>query len=118
MPGGVAGSYGVDMNDIRIRNRRRLVIAALVAGAAGLALVALGWWVVDWQVRADRSRTSDPSWWMSGLLRGLGVLSFGKAGFKVALVCVAAVVGGAAWLRARRRGRADDVQREDGDTEQ
>jgi len=101
--------------DLRTRNRRRLVIAALLAGAAGLALVTLGWWAVDWQVRADRARTSDPSWWMSGLLRGLGALSFGKAGFKIALICVAAAAAGVAWLRSRRRDRNDASEHTEGD---
>ena len=113
MPGPAVASYGEAVTDLQPRNRRRLVIAALLAGAAGLALVALGWWAVDWQVRADRARTSDPSWWMSGLLRGLGALSFGKAGFKIALACVAAAAAGVAWLRARRRGR-DDASRPTG----
>ena len=100
-----AGSYGESVADIRTVNRRRLIIAAVVAGAAGLALVALGWWVVDWQYRADRDRTSDPSWWSSVVLRGLGFLAFGKAGFKIALVCVAGLAAGVAWLIGRRRGR-------------
>ena len=96
------------MADIRTVNRKRLVIAAVVAGAGGLALVALGWWVVDWQVRADRDRVADPAWWTSVVLRGLGYFAFGKAGFKIALVAVAGIVGGVAWLRARRRATSED----------
>ncbi|MFI7600239.1 hypothetical protein [Actinoplanes sp. NPDC049681] len=93
------------MTDNRDRNRRRLVIAAVLAGAAGLALVALGWWLAGWQIRADRARLTDPSWWTGAMVRGLGYLAFSKAGFKLGLIVVAAAGAGIAWLRARRRER-------------
>lgn len=101
------------MADIRTVNRRRLVIAAVVAGAAGLILVTLGWWVVDWQYRADRDRIYDPSWWSSVVLRGLGYFAFGKAGFKIALIAVAGLAAGVAWLVGRRRSRAAQLDTEE-----
>lgn len=88
----------------------QLVIAALLAGAAGLALVALGWWVVDWQPRYDWERLSDSNWWTSVVVRGLGLLSFSGIGFKIALACVVGVGGAFAWLRGRRRREAEEAR--------
>ena len=103
------------MNKTQDARRKHLIIAALLAGAAGLALVVLGWWLVDWQYQGDRERLTDPSWWGSSALRMLGLLAFGKAGFKVALVAVVAAVAGVGWLRARRRrGAAQLADGEDG----
>ncbi|MEV4642320.1 hypothetical protein AB0J80_33720 [Actinoplanes sp. NPDC049548] len=88
-------------------NHRRLVIAAVLAGTAGLALVALGWWVVGWRIRADWGSWADGSWWAGAAVRGLGYLAFGKAGFKVALILLAGVSAGTTWVRARRRKPTD-----------
>jgi hypothetical protein len=85
-----------------------LVLAAVLAGAAGLALLLLGWWIIDWQYRADWGRLADPSWWTGGFLRALGALTFSKVGFKVALVAVLGGAAGIAWLRAKRRGQAPE----------
>jgi hypothetical protein len=83
--------------------RKHLIVAALLAGAAGVALIVLGWWLIDWQYQGDRGRLTDPSWWTSATLRMLGYLAIGKAGFKVALVTVVGAVAAVGWLRARRR---------------
>jgi hypothetical protein len=91
------------VNETRDVRRRHLIVAALLAGAVGLALVVLGWWLVDWQFQGDRGRLSDPSWWTSATLRLLGYLAIGKVGFKVALVTVVGAVAAVGWLRARRR---------------
>jgi hypothetical protein len=90
--------------------RKHLIVAALLAGAASLALVVLGWWLVDWQFRADRERLTDPSWWTSTTLRLLGYLAFGKVGFKVALVTVVGAAAAVGWLRARRRRGAAQLE--------
>ncbi len=90
--------------------RKHLIVAALLAGATGLALAALGWWLVDWQFRGDRERLIDPSWWTSTILRLLGYLAFGKVGFKVALVTVVGAVAAVGWLRARRRRGAAQLE--------
>ncbi|MEU7909136.1 hypothetical protein [Actinoplanes sp. NPDC049118] len=93
------------MNLPQVRHRH-LILAAVVAGAAGLALFALGWWIVDWQFRADWGRWSEPSWWAGGLVRSLGYLAFSKVGFKVALAGIVGAAACLAWLRARRRDQA------------
>lgn len=91
------------MNRTADVRRKHLIVAALLAGAAGLALVVLGWWLVDWQYQSDRGRLTDPSWWTSTAMRLLGYLAIGKVGFKVALVTVVGAVAAVGWLRARRR---------------
>ncbi|GAA3383793.1 hypothetical protein [Cryptosporangium minutisporangium] len=85
---------------------KHLVLAAALTGVGGLALVVLGWWIVGWEYRGDWGRLTDFSWWVGGVLRGLGFLAYGKAGLKIALGCVAAVVAALAWLRSRRHHRA------------
>lgn len=75
-----------------------MVAAALLAGATGLGLVALGWWVQDWQYLSD---WTDPDRWWGGLVRGIGYLIMGKIGFKAALALIAAVTVLIGWLRAR-----------------
>ncbi|MFC3385151.1 hypothetical protein [Couchioplanes azureus] len=95
------------MGDTQNIRRGHLAVAALVAGAAGLGLLTVGWWVAGWEPRDDWERLTDLSWWTSGLLRAASFLAFTKAGFKAALLVV---LGGAAaftWLRARRRRQSD-----------
>jgi hypothetical protein len=84
---------------------RYLVLAAVLAGAGALALVAAGWWIVGWEYRGDWGRYADASWWGGLVLRSLGFLAFGKAGFKIALACVVGTVAAVSWLRTRRRPR-------------
>jgi hypothetical protein len=84
-----------------------LVAAAVLAAAAGIALVVLGWWVQDWQYIGD---WTDPAGWWGALVRGAGILLFSKAGFKAALAVVLAVVGMVAWMRARRSTTLPDSE--------
>jgi hypothetical protein len=98
------------VNGIQDVRRKHLIIAALLAGAAGLALVGLGWWIVDWQARSDWDRLGDPSWWLGGVVRLFGFLSFGKLGFKLALVAVIGAVAAVAWLRSRNDRQAPAVE--------
>ncbi|MET8152034.1 hypothetical protein ACIBSW_40345 [Actinoplanes sp. NPDC049668] len=94
------------MNQPQIR-AKHLILAAVLAGAGGLAVIALGWWIVDWQFRADWGRLTEPSWWTGAVVRSLGHLIFSKVGFKIALVGVVGAAASIAWLRARRRREAD-----------
>jgi hypothetical protein len=87
--------------------QRHLILAAVAAGAAGLALVALGWWIVDWQARSDWARLSDPSWWAGDAVRLLGHLVISGVGFKVALAAVVGLGAGFAWLRVKHRRQAE-----------
>lgn len=80
---------------------KKLIIAAVVAGAAGLALVAAGWWIQDWQHVDGWDRLADGSWWAGAIVRGFGYLAFGKGGFKVALAVLLAA--GVVIVRMRRR---------------
>ncbi|MFI6825216.1 hypothetical protein ACIBJE_30350 [Micromonospora sp. NPDC050187] len=84
----------------------RLVVAAILVGVAALGLVALGWWLRDWEFSTDRDRYLDPSWWAGVITVGLGNLAFGKVGFKIALAAVAAVAA-LLWARRRRAEAAD-----------
>ncbi|MCA2214165.1 hypothetical protein [Jidongwangia harbinensis] len=90
------------MNGLPHVRRKHLILAVLLAGAAGLTLVVLGWWIVDWQARSDGDRVGDPSWWAGGLARLAGYLSLSKVGFKLALVAVLGTVAAVAWMRSRR----------------
>ncbi|MEU4567411.1 hypothetical protein [Micromonospora sp. NPDC023956] len=87
----------------------RLVVAALLTALGALGLVALGWWLRDWEFSTDRGRFLDPSWWAGSMTTGLGYLAFGKAGFKIALVAVGAVAAGTLWARGRRGGDPSDA---------
>ena len=87
---------------------KHLAVAAVLAGAAGLALIALGWWIVDWQHERGWGGLSDPRSWLGFVVRTLGYLAIGKVGFKVALGVVFVGVGmGVAWRR-RRSDASDD----------
>ena len=77
-----------------------LVTAAVLAGAAAITLILVGWAVQDWQYISD---WSDPTRWWGALIRGAGVLLFSKLGFKVALGVVFAAAGAVAWMRTRRK---------------
>ncbi|OZV81024.1 hypothetical protein CA850_12820 [Micromonospora echinospora] len=90
----------------------RLIAASVLVGVLALGLVALGWWLRDWEFSTDRDRYLDPSWWAGVISIGLGNLAFGKVGFKIALAVVA---GGAAllWARRRRADHADPVHTTD-----
>ena len=79
----------------------RPAAAAILAGAAGLGLIVLGCWMMDWQIPAGWHRLSDPSWWIGSVLRGFGFLSIGRTGFKIALAVVAGAITLVAWLRRR-----------------
>lgn len=83
-------------------------MAAVLAGAAGLALIALGWWIVDWQYDSGWSGLSDANSWLGFLVRTLGYLAIGKVGFKVALGVVFVGVGLAAAWRRRRSDASED----------
>ncbi|MFI5494150.1 hypothetical protein [Actinoplanes sp. NPDC051859] len=85
---------------------RQLAAAGLLAGVAGLAILALGWWIVGWEPRYDWDRLTDVQWWIGGVVRGLSYLAFTKSGLKAALVLVAAIVGAVAWLRSRGKARS------------
>lgn len=85
-----------------MNERRHLVIAAIVAGISGISLIALGWWIQDWQVATGWDRLGEPGWWMAVIMRTLGFLTLGKVGFKIAFVIVAAVIGIVAWRRSAR----------------
>ncbi|GID95542.1 hypothetical protein Adi01nite_49540 [Amorphoplanes digitatis] len=99
----VSGVFYADLvNQPQIRPKH-LILAAVLAGAGGLALIALGWWIVGWQFRADWGRLSEPSWWSGAVVRSIGHLVFSKIGFKVALVGVLGAAASIAWLRGRRR---------------
>ena len=90
------------MTTTRGARRQHLVLAAVLAGVAGLGLVALGWWIVDWQHQTGWSRLEDGTWWAGLFVRMMGFLAIGKAGFKVALavvLCSAALV--VRWKRRR-----------------
>jgi hypothetical protein len=80
---------------------KKLIVAGVVAGAAGLGLVAAGWWIQDWQHADGWGRLTDGSWWAGLTVRGFGYLVLGKVGFKVAL----AVLLAAGVVVARMRGR-------------
>ncbi|SHN45192.1 hypothetical protein [Cryptosporangium aurantiacum] len=88
--------------------------AAVLAGAAGLALIVAGWWIVGWEYRGDWGRLTDVSWWVGGLLRGLGWLWLGKAGFKIALAGIAGTVALVAWVRRSRRARTQPQESGEG----
>lgn len=78
-----------------------------MAGAAGLALYAVGWWIVGWEPRYDWDRLTDPNWWTGGLVRAAAFLGFSKFGFKAALLLVLGSVAAISWLRTRRRTRKE-----------
>jgi hypothetical protein len=80
---------------------KKLIVAAVVAGAAGLALFAAGWWIQDWQQADGSDRLADGSWWAGAIVRGLGYLAFGQVGFKVALAVLLAA--GVVIARVQRR---------------
>lgn len=86
-----------------VNEKRHLILAAVLAGVAGLGLVVLGWWIIDWQFRADWGRLTEASWWTSGVVRALGFLAFGKVGFKLALAAVLGTVAAVAWWKGRKR---------------
>jgi len=86
---------------------KHLVAAAVLTVVGGLGLIVAGWWVVGFEYQGEWSRLTDTSWWTGGVLRALGFLAFGKAGFKIALACVVAAVAVVAKLRLRRRTRAE-----------
>lgn len=85
---------------------KHLVAAAVLAGAAGLALMALGWWIVDWRDDGWRGWW-DAGRWTASALHLAGYLIFGKVGFKVALAVVCVGVGLVAGLRRRSRDASD-----------
>ncbi len=82
-------------------SHRMLIAAAVLAGAVGLALIALGWWVVDWQYAAGWDRLTDGEWWTGTAVRWIGYLTFSKFGLKAALAVVVGVMALAAWRRRR-----------------
>ena len=61
-------------------HRKHLLVAAVVAGAAGLALVAAGWWLRGWQHQTGWERLGDGRWWAGGTAQVLAHLAFGKVG--------------------------------------
>ncbi|TQS41354.1 hypothetical protein [Cryptosporangium phraense] len=79
--------------------------AAVLVVAGGLALTVLGWWIVGFEYRDDLGRFVDVTWWLHGAVRALGLLAFGKVGFKIALAVVGVVVAVGAKLRSRRGAR-------------
>ncbi|GAA0238879.1 hypothetical protein [Cryptosporangium japonicum] len=83
---------------------KRHVVAAVLTVAGGLALIVLGWWIVGFEYQGDWGRFADGSWWTSEAVKALGLLAFGKVGFKIALagVAVAAAVGAKVVSRRRR----------------
>ncbi len=87
-----------------------LIAAAVLAGAVGMALIALGWWVVDWQYAAGWDRLTDGDWWTGTAVRWVGYLTFSKFGLKAALAVIVGVMALAAWRRRRRNGHIDQVQ--------
>ncbi|MGN9813155.1 hypothetical protein ACTMSW_27840 [Micromonospora sp. BQ11] len=98
------------MSDGQQHGHRRLVVAAVLAGAGALALVALGWWMRDWEHRTDPARLVDLSWWSGAGVSALGYLGLGKAGLKLGLLAAGGAAGLAVWLRGRRRrGDGGDV---------
>ena len=84
-----------------------LVAAAVLAGATGLAFIALGWWVQDWHYISD---WTDPTGWWGALVRAAGVLLFSTLGLKLALAVVLAVMGVVAWMRTRRSTTVPDLE--------
>lgn len=86
---------------------KRHVVAAVLAVVGGLALTIAGWWFVGFEYRGDWGRFTDGSWWASGVAKAFGLLAFGKAGFKVALALVAAVIAISAKVAGRRRARTE-----------
>jgi hypothetical protein len=88
---------------------KHLPLAAALAGAGGLALVVVGWWVVGWEYRGDWGRLADLSWWASGIGHGLKLLALGKVGLKIAVACVAGVAAVVAWRRRRRQSRTTEL---------
>jgi hypothetical protein len=80
--------------------------SAVLAGVAGLGLVALGWWIVGWHDDPGWGRLTDLRWWLGGTVRGLGYLTIGKVGFKVAM---ALVLGGVVVVRRVRGRRAESA---------
>jgi NADH:ubiquinone oxidoreductase subunit 6 (subunit J) len=87
--------------------RNVLAAAAILAGASGFSLVALGWWFQDWHYIDD---WTDPTHWWGLLIRSVGGLLFTKLGLKVALAAIVAVVGLVAWMRTRRSRTAPDLE--------
>ncbi len=87
-----------------------LIAAAVLAGAVGLALIALGWWVVDWQYAAGWDRLTDGEWWTGTTVRWIGYLTFSKFGLKAALAVVVGAMALAAWRRRRRAESIDKSQ--------
>lgn len=86
-----------------------LIAAAVLAGAVGVALIALGWWVVDWQYAAGWERLTDGAWWTGTAVRWVGFLTFSKFGLKAALAVVVGVMALVAWRR-RRNESIDEIQ--------
>ncbi|MFG1927722.1 hypothetical protein [Cryptosporangium sp. NPDC048952] len=82
---------------------KRHVAAAVLTVAGGLALILVGWWIVGFEFQGDWGRFADGSWWASEAVKAIGLLAFGKAGFKVALACVAAAIAVSAKVVSRRR---------------
>ncbi|WP_035859125.1 hypothetical protein [Cryptosporangium arvum] len=82
---------------------KRHVVAAVLTVAGGLALIVLGWWFVGFEYQGDWGRFADGSWWASEAVKAVGLLAFGKVGFKVALVCVGAAIAIGAKVVSRRR---------------
>ncbi|SCL32817.1 hypothetical protein GA0070616_4561 [Micromonospora nigra] len=91
-------------------SRRTLLFSALIAGALGLGLVAVGWWLRDWEWNTDRWRFLDPSWLGGVVITGLGHLAIGRTGFKIGLLVLGAAAGGVVWLRQRRGSGAESDQ--------
>ena len=91
-------------------HRRVLGAAALVAGLGGLALIAVGWWLLDWRYSDQWSRFGDGAWWASMSARALGYLALGKLGFKVALATVIAILALVTMRGRLSRGAAERPQ--------
>ncbi len=96
--------------------RRVLGTAALLAGLGGLALIAAGWWLLDWRYPDQWSRFGDGAWWASMGARALGYLAFGKLGFKVALATVIVILA-LVTMRGRPSRGAAERPRPPGPTE-
>lgn len=77
-------------------------MAAIAAGAVGIALITVAAWLVGWEHQDRWQRLVDGGWWAAVALRVISWLAIGKVGFKVALAVVLATVALFAWVRRRR----------------
>lgn len=96
------GQYSGAMRTAGDVPKKQLIVAAIAAGAVGIALITVAAWLVGWEHQDRWQRLVDGGWWAAVALRVISWLAIGKVGFKVALAVVLATVALFAWVRRRR----------------